>query len=455
MAVVLPLALWLGLGAIPAAAFARRRRWGLAVAVVPFAGALAITCPWILSAGTGWPASTWLVLPAAVVLWAGLELLLGRTRQIANAPTSCPAGSRRVVTAIALGLVLIVAGTCVWSGFVLGQGFPGYGWDGYMIWILRAKVLADSDAFPRELVNEPMLSASHWDYPLLLPGILAWFRRIGGLDVKQLSIVVGLLAGIIPLVGWAGLRRRLGPGCAAAAVLCPFVVHGTVRYHFAGYADPLMVLAVTPALAFGLAGAVDRDRAALVTGGVALAAGVSTKNEGMLWLVAGCAGIGLLSLETRSGFRSALTGALRWAAAAGVFFAAWRLACSSMGIENDILSRFALADVPSRSLLVAGGMARRAFAKGAFLALGSAALAWMLVSAQGGLWPRIRRTLILLACPAAYLAGVFVVYLGTHLQLKWHLATSAERVLYGVGPALLVTAMFASARRRGEAASSA
>ena len=74
------------------------------------------------------------------------------------------------------------------------DGWPGYGWDGLSIWLVRAKVLAWSAELPAAFFREPQLVQGHWDYPLLLPALLAWFARFAGRLLEGSEPVLRLLA---------------------------------------------------------------------------------------------------------------------------------------------------------------------------------------------------------------------------------------------------------------------
>ncbi len=445
-----PLAAWIILGVPPSVAFLRRGRWDLAVAVLPFAGGLAITCPWILSAATGRAVFWWFVESffASLALWAFIEIMLGRKDRSRIAPAPPGPKQNLYLTLAALVVVLVAAGFSVYWGLVLADGFPDYAWDGYMIWLLRAKVLADIDAFPKALAAEPMLSASHWEYPLLFPAVLGWFRRFGGLDVRQLAAPIGLIGAIIPVAGWIGLRRSIGAGFAAAVVLAPLVIHGTLRFHFGAYADLSVAMATTIAFALAAAGVTRSDRTMLVAGSIALAAAVATKNEGTLWLLAGGAGVGLLALDTGLGIKKSVSTTLRWVVPAIVFFAVWQFACRQTGATYSLISNLHFANLHDRLWVIVKDMATRSLQHPKALIMLGASLLGMILLARGAWYMRLRRMAVLLGGPVLYCTGIVVIYLGTPHRLKWHLATSVERVLYGVAPVILVAAIFAGAKRK-------
>lgn len=441
MNVLGPLVAWLALGLPTAIAFLRHGRPELAVAVLPFAGALSLLLPvvataWVGGGLAGWP---WQAPVASLLVGLGAYALL----RGASPPPPSPAASP---SARAATLALLVA-ACVFPlgvALELAQGWPGYEWDGLVIWLVRARVLAQSDVFPARLFGDPYLAQGHWDYPLLMPALLAWFARLGGLEIRQLTVPLGLFAAVFPLATAAGLTRTLRLPLAAVIALSPFVVPDLLRYHFHAYADGLLVLLATAGLAWTTAGALRADRASLVAGGLALAAAVSVKNEGVLWLGASGAGVALLSsLHAPPARRRA--GALARAVLPGLaFFLLWQLTCRHLHTPATLAAQLRWDLVAERFLpLVAAFVTHVCTAANAPLLLGSLFALGLLT--PGGPWQRVRLAALLLAAPLALVAGLFLVYLGTPHDLRWHVLTSLHRTVYGIVPAVIVAAVFTSA----------
>jgi len=443
MRVLLAVIAWLALGAPTAAALLRRKRRDLAVCALPLAANLAVMLPWMLSAATHQPVRAWQFVAAAVLLWGVAEVLLGPGREPRTGVPSEPARQNRYLVAAAAGLVLLAAAGSICAGIYLAGGFPGYGWDAYMIWLLHAKVLAQTGGFPWSIATEPSLSPGHWDYPLLLPSVLAWFATVGNVQIHQMSIALGILAAVLTSAGWVGLHRRLGAGWAAAVVLSPWLVREMLRYHFAAYADPLMVMQMVIALAMGLHGAIGRRRGALLVGALAIAGTVATKNEGALWLVACSVALGLVSLEAGGGLIGSASTVFLWAAPAAVLFVLWRWICAGMGLSDYHTSHMSFVYPAQRSVMIARYAWQESVSEPATLALLCASIVGMLAFSRCGWYLRLRRVAVLSAGPIVYSAGIFVIYLGTPYPLQWHLITSGRRVLFGVVPALFVCAAFA------------
>ncbi|MFB3891275.1 MAG: hypothetical protein ACE15C_04545 [Phycisphaerae bacterium] len=490
MNLAVPTILWLAAGLPVAAPFIRRGRWDIGLFLLPFGGCLALIAPWIVSALAGTSAGGWWwIVEAAVagaVMGAVAELILrvGKPRRGKPASGSLPMTGaslprlsspvrtlRRVLIPVSLLIVAFVA----WSNFTTGLGFcrgyPPYQWDGYAIWLLRAKMLAGASAYPTAVWT----GTGHFDYPLVLPALLALFRRFGGLEILGLSSAIGLNAGVFPLAAWAGMFRRIGGGLAGAVALAPFAMDRLLRLQFAAFADPLLTMAGLYGLSLCLIGVRDRDRGYLLAGGLALAVAAATKNEGVLWVL--CCGptVGLYVLDTRQGFRKAVGAVLCAVLPAAVFFAAWGAAWRRIGVSNDLVTAWtaSLMSVRLGPVLTA---VWTELAKPANLLLLGVGLAGMLAlpvvwragnvlmggsqAVRGGTWGEIlrtgllclRRTLVLLSGPALYVAGIVLIYLTTHNPLEWHLRTSLDRVLFLAPPAVLAMMLIARVGAPGEPA---
>ncbi len=442
MSAALALLGWLALGLPAALAFARRGRPELAIGVAPFAGALSLwlpvaAAPWLDADLAGW---AWRAALAALLIGLAAEgLLAGREDRVEEPPTS---GTPRALAAASVALLLLVAGYHAHLGATLAQGWPGYEWDGLAIWLVRAKVIAASAHLPVELFREEELRYGHWDYPLALPSLLAWFARFGGLALRELPVAFAAIAAIFPLAAAAGAWRTLGPAWAGAVALAPQIVPQLLLFHYRAYADPAMVMAATAGLVWTVAGAVRWDRASLVAGGLALAVAVSLKNEGVLWLCAIGVGAVLLSAPRRLAPGPWAAGLLRAFAPPAIVFLGWQLTCRRLEVPGTLLSELRWDLVGERFGPLLQALLAHLFTleNGPILVLGIAAAVAL---ARGPARARLLAAGVLLALPAAFVAGLFVVYVATPHGLGWHVTTSLHRTVYGVTPAVLAVAAFA------------
>lgn len=439
---------WLALGLPCALLFWRRGRPALAVAVLPYAGALAWMLPVAFAPWWRGSLAHWhLGAALAALLLAALTLLL--VRGAGPEPDAAPRDP--VGVAVSAGILALAVALLVATGASLARGWPGYGWDGLSIWLVRAKVLARSDALPLALFREPLLAHGHWDYPLLLPALLAGFARAAELQLHELALPLALVAaGFAPALA-LGLGRALPAPASAALALSPFAVPGLAVYHFHAYADPLLVITALAGLVWSAAGALRRDTALVAAGGLALACCAATKNEGALWLLAAASGAASLARVAGASWPTACGFWLRSAAPGLLVFAAWRATCARLGVLDTLPAelRFDLVAVRASEL----SAALLAFALSPAQAPGLVAcVAAALGLAGGGARTRSLRGAALLAAPALYLAGMSLVYLATPHDLGWHVTTSLPRTLFGLTPACLAAALLAPSLARAAGA---
>ena len=443
MNVLLAIIGWLLLGAPTAVFFWRSGRLRLAVAVVPLAGLLAITGGPILAGWLALPMDRWVLLSALTSLFlaALVGVLMNRvSHDHGEQPAlNSPLGSLASVIAL-----LLVGISNLITGGRLARGWPGFEWDGFSIWLLRGRVLAGSEAFPSSLFGEAQLAGGHWDYPILLPSFFAWFMKIGGLETHELSICIGLLMAVIPVAITLGLSRSMPLPFATIAGLSPLLVPGLVRVHYAAYADPMIVMLMVGAMGWLIMGAACRDRGQLVAGGLALAALVATKNEGMLWALA------LLAMTFLMSFGQVDMVDLgkrlfRVAVLPGVFFVLWTVLSRRLGADNDLMGSLNLEALPDRMHTVYVAICQEIIALETLLIL-LFSVGVIVLFTYGSLAARFRSTLVFLSAPIIYCIGMAFIYAGTPHDLNWHLDTSLTRTLSGVLPAIVTAAVCCYAR---------
>ncbi|MGB3969144.1 MAG: glycosyltransferase family 39 protein, partial [Planctomycetota bacterium] len=291
--------------------------------------------------------------------------------------------------------------------------------------------------------RDAVANSPHADYPLLLPCTIARLWRYAGAAGQVAPAAVALLFPLTTVALLVAVLRSLrGPlaGLLAGAALlaCPaFVATAPMQY-----ADLVLAFFVLGTLAV-LAVHDHHGRPGVrlaVLAGACLGFAVWTKNEGALFAI-----VLLLAraVAVRShGWRCTRRelGALLLGAAPGI--AAWWSVKLLVAPPNDLVAQVAagkaadrIAD-PARWLEIA-----RAFATELWN-LGPAMLAVVLVWAC---LHRQRRLRLPLAVAALVLAGDALVYLMASHNLSWHLATSLQRLLLQVLPAVLL-GVFAATR---------
>jgi len=230
--------------------------------------------------------------------------------------------------------------------------------------------------------------------------------------------------------------------------LAPFAVPELLLFHYRAYADPLLVMMALTGFAWTLAGAVHWDRAELLGGGLALAAAVSVKNEGILWWTASAVGVVLVSAHHRLSPRVWSSGLLAALAPGAVVFLLWRLLCRQLGVESSLLAGLRWDLLGERVGPLSAAMAGQILSHGNALILLACAAALLVATRGLSRAERIGTLTALLAAPCVLLAGLFVVYVATPHDLVWHLETSLRRTLMGLVPAVFVATLLAP-RLRG------
>lgn len=437
---------WLALGLPVGLIFARRRRLELCLGVLPIAGSLALLLPVIGAAWFGWSLNGlgWKSAIAACVIGVATLALAGPTDRVR--PDSKPLKLWLVVVSL---LPLVAIGVFnLKAGMVLSNGPPSYTWDGTVMWLLRAKVLAESPVFPAEMYSEPQLVISQWQYPLLLPSTVAWFMRSAALEVRQLHLPVAIFIALLPLAAFSILVRRVPPPLAAALALIPMSVSGFLRSQHAAGADSWLILFAITGCAASIIGLLRDDRPLLVVGGLALTSAIATKNDGLFWWIACASTVVLLGLN----FRYRASRWLRSAAIAlfpgALMFLLWDLTCRRLGILNTVpidSSEFAL-----RLPVIVEAIASLFYtAPNMLLVLVSLAATLALV--PGSMIRRVRFALCLLALPLVYLSCVIaiqaLIYIPPRYNIYWLLETSISRLTFGVAPAVLLSTLAAATVR--------
>jgi hypothetical protein len=435
---VLWVAAWWALGIPSSLALWRRgERFG-ALGVLPIAGALALVLPLPLLIAWGvplvyWPAAACVacVLLGLCAAWA----LRGEGGE--SAPPIVP-----LEDGLAFGGIALLCAGIAWVGATLADGWPGYGWDGFAIWLLRAKVLVQSEVVPAELFREPALVESHWDYPLAFPALIAWVARGADLGVREFAVALAGIAASLLLALTLVFRSRVAAPWAAALALLPWAMPVALALHFGGYADPMLASAVTLGVFGAVVGARERQAAPALVGGLALALVVATKNEGALWCVAATVGSVWLARLTGGLRRELLLHAARVALPSALLFGLWAVVRAQLGAQSDLLGSLRFDSLFARLPAVTGAMLAVAFqgAGGLVLLLALAGIGW---GVGGSGRARLQRSVALAGVPLVYLLGLCGVYLTTPYDLGWHLSTSLPRTLLAVTPVCAVLAVLA------------
>jgi len=315
---------------------------------------------------------------------------------------------------------------------------PLQAWDARSLWFFQAKLVhagGGLDLAREDWIN-PAYAFMHADYPKLLPLLAAQATNAAG-HWNEFLPKGALLVLLAPVV--LGLGALTGGFSASAVFLFATYLLGSRELLWNGYADAYLALhAGLSSLFFArwLEARRDTDLAL----GVAFAGlALSLKNEGALVVL--CAGIAVtvfLAFDSRRPTATALGRSLAHAAPYALLallsFAAWHVARSRLSLSSDLAfgpDSFVRAWTRAQAGDFAP-IARAVF--GGRNVLGASGLLLATVMLCSVFRVRLERHVWLPACAAfAYLAGLFVVYACTPHDLRWHLATSADRtVLAGV-----------------------
>jgi hypothetical protein len=334
---------------------------------------------------------------------------------------------------LAVALVLLAC-----TGPILLE--PLQAWDARSLWFFQAKLIHFNGGL--DLAHEdwtnPAYAFIHADYPKLLPLLAAQIAGAAGhwnefIPKGALSLL------LVPVVLGLGALTGAHPFSAAAVFLFGTYLLGCRELLWNGYADGYLALYAGVSSLF-LARWLDSRRDVDLALGVALIGiAMSLKNEGAL--LALCAGVSVgvfVALDPRRPTARELARsfapAAPYAALAALCFGAWLLAKSRLSLSNDL-------DLGPASLQRAWTRARAGevalIARAIFGGRGVLAATGLLLATAtlcSVFRVRLGRHVWLPACAAlCYLAGLSGVYACTPQDLRWHLATSAERaVLAGV-----------------------
>jgi hypothetical protein len=397
----------------------------------------AVSCAYFISLFTGLPS---VVLESALVL--GILLFMWRA-----APQSPQRVAAKPFTRLELGLGLafVVFLGCGIRGWMLQWRVAPHGfWDAWAIWNLRARFLTTD--YWRDGLS-PVLYWSHPDYPLLLSGFVArMWRFTGGWDpgVSAVTSFLFTFGTVCLLVASLTLLKSRAYGFVAGIILLGtpyFITYGTAQ--LADIPLSFFILSTLALLAL-------QDRFGPESSGLAVLAGLTaalaawTKNEGLM-LVAAVVLVRAIVL-----FRA---GGKRMVIGQGRFFV---LGMAPVLLLIAFFKHFAppnphigtqsaatlLAMVTDKSRYAE---VNQAFVKH-FFSFGNLSVGVFLILAVwlacAGLDVKKNRAAAhtALGTLAAMLAGYYVVYLISPFGVAWLVATSLDRVLLQLWPAVIFTA---------------
>lgn len=417
-------AVWL-LGAAATTALAVGRSYSTADAPLHIAlGAVLLGSLGSLCVVTG------IVLSPALVYGIGATVLLLAAHRFSRDPArprSRPAGMAGSVPGIVTALALLVQ--------LATATRDRLWWDGWAIWSLKARVLFLEGRLPAAmLVPDGRYGFTHPDYPLLLPLAQWWaFEHFGAPDAAAAAFLGACWSAAVVFSLWLLLRKQVGERLAASASLGLALFWPQYFFASGGTADVVIAFAMLGAVA-SLHQALSHARPERIwTTVVFICLGILSKNEGLaLALVASIVVSGAI-LHGWWGARHHLVALLLPFLTA----APWMVWTHRNGLRPDHLSsRPSAAALFERMPPLADGVMTLA-----------TTLPWLPLFplALLGLMAAVRQADIPLLAPwsivLGYFAAVCYVYLQAPQDLTWLIATSLQRVLSGLVPAVVYLAL--------------
>ena len=319
--------------------------------------------------------------------------------------------------------------------------------DAWAIWDSHARyMVAGGPTWKQDLQH-----TYHPDYPLLLPGIIVHAWRYIGNDVPDVAGYIGILFVLaISAVLMATLIRLRGP---TIGLLMSFVLIATPAYTYyaaAAYADVPISAYILSTIALICLYQADGTKPAgvMVLAGFMAGCAAWTKNEGLPFVVITSVVLLVTVIHSRS------TTFRRFAAfAVGIALPLATIAFFKLTVAppNDLMGGRNYAEFmakvmdPSRYALIARSFRSTGWTFGFWIF--NPFLPVLAFVAVCGIDKSVLRSFSWWAGVASIvmvLGGYFAVYVITPMDVKWHLDSSLDRLLFHVWPACLLMAGMAA-----------
>jgi hypothetical protein len=443
-------AIWLTMIACDLGRVIRSRTVLIALAVCSGLGLSALSSFWLVANGTGMglgfvltDATLWLVVGG--VAWrARRRRLEGPRHKTVSVPTSDAVLALTTADWLVRGLFALIAmmaiGTIVMGYWALPHGE----WDAWAIWNQKARFLARDG---RQWVSVLAIDWSQPGHPLLVPLTVARLWAYAGREITLVPGMVGIVFGaatVAVVMGALNLQKKRA-WCAGAVLLAPsmFLQQWTAQQADIPFAF-FMVASVAVLTRISSSAPARNTQGLLLMAGSLASLAAWTKNEGSLLL--GVTTLVALVIVVRSGH---VRSVIWWGI--GVIPALLTVVWFKFTFapvapyylpEGPWLEAVAarLFDHEFRTVIDSALWERWA-GWGGPAAAGAAPLitvaaAWAALS-RGG---HAARELI--AAPMAMLAGYYMVYVLTEVDVMWLIATTFDRLLAQLWPSLVLAAFF-------------
>ena len=340
-----------------------------------------------------------------------------------------------------LGALLVSTATVALAQFVAQARATPHGlWDAWAVWNMKARLFARAPALWKLTIEQ----LENTDYPLLLPAIIG--RLFRGLHSESTVIPRGVALGfafaaVLVVGGGIATTRSRTLGCIAAWAVFTGPIEAYATFQYADV--PLAFFFAAAVALIAVADLEDERRASLLAAaGVFAGFAVLTKNEGTLFLV-GLLLTRVVRYPRRSQFLQLAREIGYVAAGSGpaLVLSAWHrhLARTNQLIGGDGHSMGQkLTSLPRYATVWATFVDQFRTLDGWMLVVVGIAI----VTGSGN---PPRRSAIggLIVLVTVLISGYFLVFVITPLDLKYHLATAADRLAVQLQPIMVFVLFFA------------
>jgi hypothetical protein len=365
----------------------------------------------------------------------GIAAMWVRRRSLPFTQLSLPSWRAAV-----LGLILLGGGGLALAGFMLRvDRMPHGNWDGWAIWNTHARFLyRDGTNWKTDILH-----SFHADYPLLAPSVTARFWRYAGEEVPEAGALLGIVLALSAVALLALTISELRG--TSLGVLVALVLLGTpsyLDYATSQYADvPLsfFILATIVLILLHFERAPESG-GLLVLGGFSAGCAGWTKNEGLLFILAACAGLLLPIVRTRPKTWHRFVSFASGLALPLIVILVFKFTVSPPSdiIASQYVTVEKILDSGRHALILKNAAAT-------FWLFGQWSIAPMIplfaFVALHGIQSRILRNTGWLCCLVIFgmvVAGYYFVYVVTPVPLQLHLDASLGRLFLHLWPSFLL-----------------
>lgn len=353
--------------------------------------------------------------------------------------------------------VVILALICsqVAYAFAYAIAMPLSGWDAWFIWFVKARAFFMDAGVQASFLTDPVYQQDHPEYPLLVPLAVAWmYTAVGSAGEWAGKAVYPVqFAALLAIFHYGALRfagktaalvftalLSVTPLVLVHAAGFPVKIEGLAMGDFTGYADLTLAAYFLGAAIFLVLYAKEGGLHFAALSSVMLAMSAWTKNEGLTFSLLGLASLAFLALR---GEKRDLRALAVSAAVLALFIAPWSFFKSAHGLSSEYVENMGAAVFFANVSRL--GEIIPYMAKFMFLKPGITNLVWWAYVVSFVLCARAvisSRSYVLHWLIFGQLAAYIFVYMITPVDLKWHLATSVDRlVLHLVPLGMLAAAM--------------